>query len=262
MGQRFMTCMIYLNNIEAGGGTEFANLGHTFEGKAGRLLIWNNLDGDGNPNHATLHHGLPVEKGYKAVITKWFRQNGEGEKFTKEANENLPAYEPTGFKKLRIPKPLFGEIQNFYEENQSQFVEEVVEGFISGVGDSGSALLPLPLEISDNIHKNLQPQLEKWCGVKLEPTFVYGIRKYGRGARLKVHRDRIETHIISAILNIDQDVDEDWALHIDDHFYRQHKLNLIPGEMIFYEGGKLSHGRPEPLKGNYYSNIFVHYKPA
>ena len=157
---------------------------------------------------------------------------------------------------------MIGKIQNFCKENQGQFVEEVVEGFISGNGDSGSSMLPLPREISDDIHKTLQPQLEKWCGLKLEPTFVYGIRKYGRDARLKMHRDRIETHLISAILNVDQDVDEDWALHIEDHFYRRHKLNLLPGEMIFYEGGKLFHGRPEPLEGKFFSNVFVHYKPA
>jgi prolyl 4-hydroxylase len=72
----------------------------------------------------------------------------------------------------------------------------------------------------------------------------------------------VETHIISALLNIDQDVDEKWPLEIEDHYYRKHYLNLRPGEMLFYEGAKLDHGRPQPLKGRLYANVFVHYKPV
>lgn len=95
----------------------------------------------------------------------------------------------------------------------------------------------------------------------LEPTCVYGIRRYNRGAALKPHRDWEKTHIISAILNIDQDVDEEWPLQIEDHFYRTHHILLTPGEMLLYEGARLMHGRPTPLNGNHYSNIFVHYSP-
>ena len=104
--------------------------------------------------------------------------------------------------------------------------------------------------------------LEEWSGSRLLPTFVYGIRRYLRGAQLKIHRDQEFTHIISAVLNITQDVDEDWHLHIDDHFFRRHKVTLSPGEMLIYEGQNLAHGRPEPLNGSSYNNIFVHYKPA
>ena len=45
--------------------------------------------------------------------------------------------------------------------------------------------------------------MEAWSKTKLEPTFVYGIRDYKKGAVLIPHRDRNETHIISAIINID-----------------------------------------------------------
>ena len=33
------------------------------------------LDHEGQPNYATLHHATPVTKGFKAVITKWFRSS-------------------------------------------------------------------------------------------------------------------------------------------------------------------------------------------
>ena len=103
--------------------------------------------------------------------------------------------------------------------------------------------------------------MEDWSDVALEPTYVYGIRTYYRGSKLEPHRDRENTHIISAILNISQQVDEEWPLEIEDHMYRKHRIFLRPGEMLLYEGGRLQHGRPSPLQGSFFANIFVHYKP-
>ena len=90
---------------------------------------------------------------------------------------------------------------------------------------------------------------------------VYGVRRYRRGASLEVHRDRFKTHIISAILNIGQSVDEEWPLEIEDHAYRTHQVLLNPGEMLLYEGGRLRHGRPTPFRGDFFDNVFVHFRP-
>ena len=75
------------------------------------------------------------------------------------------------------------------------------------------------------------------------------------------HRDREQTHIIGTIINIDQKVEKNWFLEIEDHKSRKHKVTLFPGEVLFYESASLLHGRPEPLKGDYFSNIFCHYMP-
>jgi prolyl 4-hydroxylase len=72
-GQRSWTAMLYLNVVEAGGATAFTALGIEIEPKPGVLLLWNNALTDGRPNQATLHAGLPVERGTKYVITKWYR---------------------------------------------------------------------------------------------------------------------------------------------------------------------------------------------
>lgn len=72
-GQRSWTAMAYLNAVEAGGATAFTALGIQIEPKPGALLLWNNALPDGRPNEATLHAGLPVERGVKYVITKWYR---------------------------------------------------------------------------------------------------------------------------------------------------------------------------------------------
>ena len=64
----------------------------------------------------------------------------------------------------------------------------------------------------------LQKIMEDWAKVELNNIFMmYGIRRYTRGAVLLQHVDKIPSHIISAILQIDQKVDEDWPLTITDH---------------------------------------------
>jgi prolyl 4-hydroxylase len=73
-GQRTWTAMIYLNEPEDGGATRFKTIGKTIQPKTGKLLAWNNLLPDGQPNPATLHQGMKVRKGTKYVLTKWFRE--------------------------------------------------------------------------------------------------------------------------------------------------------------------------------------------
>ena len=73
-GQRTWTFMVYLNEPQAGGETRFVDGGFAFKPKLGQALIWNNLQPDGLPNPHTLHQGMPVTSGAKAIITKWFRR--------------------------------------------------------------------------------------------------------------------------------------------------------------------------------------------
>jgi len=73
-GQRTWTFMIYLNDVEAGGGTRFKVVDKTFQPAAGKLLCWDNHRADGSLNPGTLHHGMKVRQGVKYVITKWYRE--------------------------------------------------------------------------------------------------------------------------------------------------------------------------------------------
>ena len=77
-GQRTWTFMIYLNEVEAGGGTRFMTLKKIVQPETGKLLGWNNRRADGRPNPNTLHHGMKVRKGVKYVITKWYRERPWG----------------------------------------------------------------------------------------------------------------------------------------------------------------------------------------
>ena len=261
-GQRTYTFMVYLNDVKKGGETEFVNVGKKIRPKQGMAVIWNNLNADGSINPNTIHHAHPVISGHKSIITKWFRSKGKGSMYTKSDAELLPNYTDAGFKKDVLDQNIFKKIQNFYKNNQDKAEIEIVKGIIykKENNEPASTLVELDANLKKEIHLHLQPLLEEWSKTKLEPTFVYGIRVYGKDAVLKEHRDREKTHIVSAIINVDQNVDADWPLVIEDHYYRKHNIILSPGEIIFYEGAKLKHGRPHPLQGEEYANIFCHFR--
>ena len=264
-GQRTFTFMVYLNDVESGGETEFMRLKQTIKPKKGMAIIWNSLNEDGSNNHNTLHQAHPIRSGFKSIITKWFRIKGQGPMFTKESNEYIPNYTQVGFKKEKLDDQLFEKIKKFYTSNLEKNKPEFVEGGyveIQETGEFGSDVIELPDELRKEIHDSLKPQLETWSKTELIPTFVYGIRVYKKGSVLISHRDRLKTHIISAIINVDQEVDEEWPLVIEDNYYRKHQVFLKPGEMVFYESARLIHGRPIPLKGKHFANIFCHFTPA
>ena len=72
-GQRSITAMCFLNEVEEGGETAFTELGISVPPERGKLLIWNNQSPTGQPNELTMHAGTPVIKGKKYIITKWYR---------------------------------------------------------------------------------------------------------------------------------------------------------------------------------------------
>ena len=110
------------------------------------------------------------------------------------------------------------------------------------------------------VQERILRQLTRDFFWQLEPTYVHGIRVYRGVAVLKPHRDRQETHVVSAIINVDQETNSEWPLFIEDNCYRGHEVLLKPGEVLFYEGSRLMHGRPTPLDGASYANIFCHYR--
>ena len=122
-------------------------------------------------------------------------------------------------------------------------------------------IIDLDQNIKEQIFMTLGPMAEEWSNLKLIPTSIYGIRRYRNMSTLIAHIDQIKTHVISAIMNIGQDVEEDWPLYILDNAGNTHKVVIQPGQMVWYESARAVHGRPQPLHGNYYDNIFIHFKP-
>ncbi|MCS5581185.1 MAG: 2OG-Fe(II) oxygenase [Gammaproteobacteria bacterium] len=269
-GHRAYTVTVYLNDVESGGEIQFIDVNLSIKPKAGLAIVWSNLNPDGLPAAHNLGQSMPVIKGCKAVLTKWFRTQSSVTEpppmFNRDPNEVIPAYTKSGFCKSQLPDALFARIQAFFSSNSDKVQEEnVAGGYIVTDNKSkatGSSLIDLSAELRQEIHDNLKASMEQWSGKELLPTYVYGIRIYHRGAILKCHRDRLATHIIGGIINVSQDVDEDWPLVIYDHQHRRHSITLKPGEIVFYESGSLIHGRPSPLNGSAFANLFCHFMPV
>jgi prolyl 4-hydroxylase len=73
-GQRVYSCLFYLNDGFMGGETEFPIKKIKVVPKTGRLLIWRNINPDGELDHESLHAGLPVIDGTKWIIIIWVRE--------------------------------------------------------------------------------------------------------------------------------------------------------------------------------------------
>ena len=77
-GQRILTALMYLNEVEDGGGTVFPKLDIEVEAKPGRLVLFHNLADhevvDMTRHPKSLHGGSPVWGGEKWACNLWFRQ--------------------------------------------------------------------------------------------------------------------------------------------------------------------------------------------
>lgn len=73
-GQRILTVVIYLSDVDAGGETIFPSLNLSVKPMRGSAVLFENASMDGTVDPRTLHGGAPVIKGTKWIATKWIRQ--------------------------------------------------------------------------------------------------------------------------------------------------------------------------------------------
>ena len=81
-GQRLVTALVYLNDVQAGGATQFPKLGITVPATPGRMVIFHNTTHDiSGPHPLSLHAGMPVEAGEKWAFNMWFRLQDTTDEF-------------------------------------------------------------------------------------------------------------------------------------------------------------------------------------
>jgi hypothetical protein len=168
-----------------------------------------------------------------------------------------------GFKLTKIPKALHALLQNHMAENVERFKPDRGSAFFSTLNPKGfPGLVYHDSKIEAPVITEMSPILEDWCGFKLYSTAVFGIRVYQRGSYLYPHVDRTKTHVISATLCIDHDLEEPWPLSVADRTGKLVEVNMQPGEMLLYEGARRIHGREWALQGRTYASLFCHFAPA
>ena len=183
------------------------------------------------------------------------------------SDQELPRVTEKGFDLVDIPKETWTKILEIYELLKPYSTPEDHPGITDFIHDKEKNVVADILDMNihwekrDIIHEEMGEILKTWIEGKyaLEKTAIYGIRSYRNGAILEMHKDRVETHHISAIIIVDR-AGENWPLAIKDHEGNIHEVYADPGQMILYESAVCSHGRPTEFKGEYFRNFFLHYK--
>jgi len=73
-GNRLKTVLVYLNDVEEGGGTGFQIINKKVDAKKGRIVVFENVNKDNIRYKRSLHAGLPVIKGEKWAFNLWLRE--------------------------------------------------------------------------------------------------------------------------------------------------------------------------------------------
>lgn len=179
--------------------------------------------------------------------------------------EGLPQFTSVGFKKITVPDDVWDLIKTYYEENKDSPKKEKwgQNNVFTNNVEAPSYMVNLPEngKLKEQIFEGLRPILEEWSGVELVQTACYGVRVYTNTSWLANHVDTRATHAVSVIMQVDQDVEEDWPLMIYDHAGNDYNITMKPRDLVLYESATCVHGRPSSFHGKFYANAFVHYKP-
>jgi prolyl 4-hydroxylase len=264
--QRSWTFMIYLNNVEDGGYTSFPFAYFANKPSRGTALVWNNLDRNNVGNEYSHHCGLPVVSGEKYILTKWIKvtEANSLDSARLSIHNFLPIFHKIGFEKINVDLDCIKKIKAWMDENEQDFVKEVPDGLINANIDARMLWFnKAPKDLQDEFIVVMKAILCDWIGYKSELVHhtTYGIREYKRDSVLLNHYDRINTHVISAIIHLDDKSDEPWPLYIEDHNFKPHQVTMKYGDIVLYESTTCLHGRPSPFKGDSHRNMYIHFQP-
>lgn len=299
-GNRIHTFMVYLNVPEEGGETDFPKFKFKSKPKRGKAIHWPNMiDGQVLHEMLHEGTEVKKGKKY-IITSWWREKEWNGAEDDRLATqhwntinsnkvvsipspnqnifrtkEDLPRLNELGYKIEKLPPQVWGIINDAYRLLQNNIQEENWDGVKDVIntpdGGYGSEMMSFDhlVSLRQLIHQQLLPLHQQWVKAPLIPTSLYGIRSYKRGASLINHVDRLETHHVSSIIIVDKNLacgcgpgkePEDWPLHFQSHNGEWHKIYAEPGDIILYESATCMHGRPDPFKGTFYRNFYVHYK--
>lgn len=185
--------------------------------------------------------------------------------------QSMQNYTKVGYKKIRAPPEVWKMVKKFWDTNKDSTKSEnwgvgntytnnwKTHSKMVSVEDSG--LRGGGYGLKQKLWDAAYDTIAEWTGQELTQCSLYGIRVYYEGSVLAPHVDRLPL-VSSAIINVDQDLDEPWPLEVIGHDGKAVNVTMEPGDMVLYESHSVIHGRPFPLKGRFFANIFVHFEPT
>ena len=103
-GQRMKTALVYLNDVEAGGGTKFTKLNLEINAEKGKLLVFENVHSGTNKRHELSEHaGMPVIEGEKWAFNLWFREESRQKLYDYNKGAGTPLKPPQMETLLNLP---------------------------------------------------------------------------------------------------------------------------------------------------------------
>lgn len=190
----------------------------------------------------------------------------------KRQPQSMQNYTDLGFAKIKAPPKVSKLIQDFWEANKHKQIPEAwPEGNVYlNHWDAPSMMVSVDdtnlrgngYTLKKKIWEASHSTISAWTGGQdITPVSMYGIRVYRNNSVLVPHVDRLPL-VASAMVNVAQDVEEDWPMEIYDHDGNAHNVTLQPGEMLLFESHSVIHGRPFPLTGKFYAMLFIHFEPT
>ncbi len=173
-GQRMITALVYLNEVEEGGGTKFTKLNIEVSPNIGKLLVFHNVYPGGNIKHKLSEHaGLPVIKGEKWAFNLWFRQESRSKLFKypniKEDNTIIDITD-SSIDKIKISKEFF-KLEQFKTLNDNEIVLNDLNKTSKWLRNENEEI------IIDNISKLISVEkiyFENICVTKYKSGFTHG----------------------------------------------------------------------------------------
>ena len=165
--------------------------------------------------------------------------------------QSMVNYTKNGFAKVRAPEQVWNLIQTFWQQNKDNYYVETWTAGDTLVNHWDSPTHMVSVEnaslvgggevLKNAIWNAARDAIQSWTGNRLAECSLYGIRIYHRDSILAPHVDRLPL-VSSAILMVDQDVDEPWLLEVIGHDGRAHNVTMEPGDLVLYESHSLIHG--------------------
>jgi len=137
----------------------------------------------------------------------------------------------------------------------------------SSLSLAGTVPVSIPANKRQEMVHQIQTILEEWCQTPLVATSIQGIREFRRNAVVVPSVNQLP-FVVTALVHVgkqgeqEQEEEEKWPLEVIQHDGKRINITTEAGDMVLLEGASVIYGRPYPLKGRMYSEVYFHFEPV